>query len=76
MLSDKALPQEKMTALEAKVKELENGEDCTKRIEDDEEEQKVEVSLDEPRDDEREVPVEMSFLATPHPNVEQDRSST
>ena len=41
LLSDKALPQEKMTALEAKVKELENGEDCTKRIEDDEEEQKV-----------------------------------
>ena len=39
MLSDKALPQEKMTALEAKVKELENGEDCTKRIEDDEEEE-------------------------------------
>ena len=39
MLSDKALPQEKMTALEATVKELENGEDCTKRIEDDEEEQ-------------------------------------
>ena len=43
LLSDKALPQEKMTALEAKMKELENGEnDCTdtKRI-GDEQEQKV-----------------------------------
>ena len=42
LLSDKALPQEKMTALEAKMKELENGENdsTTKRI-GDEQEQKV-----------------------------------
>ena len=41
LLSDRALPQEKMTALEAKMKELENGEENdTKRI-GDEQEQKV-----------------------------------